>query len=294
MIFLVDATGLYYRSYYALKKANLKNSKGFPTFAIFAFLRSLIKYYKDYKPKDFIFVFDTPLPSSQKYRKNTFSAYKAKRSKIYQNDFKVQIPVLKNILTNLGFLVLDSGFYEADDILGSLAKKLEKEKTDIGIITFDKDLFQIISDRTSIYRIKQKIENLEIWDKGRFIKEYDFQPVSFPDYLALCGDQVDNIPGVPGIGPKTAKNLIKAYTNLEGIYKNIEKIPLNLRGNLLEHKNEVFKYRDLIKLKTDIDVNLKKLQPNYEKIKSIVLDELEMKKLFSEIEKTFFLSSSLF
>ena len=289
MIFLVDSTGLYYRSYYALKKSYLKTSTGFPTFAIFGFLRSLIKYKKDYKAKDFIFVFDSPLSLSNNIRKNNFSQYKAKRKKIYQNDFKIQLPVLKNILKLLGFPVVESGIYEADDILASLANKYKEDKnTKVGIITFDKDLFQVIKENISIYRIKQKLDTLEIWDKNKFLKEFNFEPIFFPDYLALCGDPVDNIPGIPGIGPKIAKNLVISFGNLENIYDNLQKMEPSIRRKLEDFKTKAFEYRNLVKLKTDLDIDLERQEADIEKLKEILLSKLEMKKLTSEIEKAFF------
>jgi len=287
MLFLVDSTGLYYRSYYALKRSYLKTSTGFPTFAIFGFLRSLIKYKKDYKAKDFIFVFDSPLSLSN--RKNNFSQYKAKRKKIYQNDFKIQLPVLKNILKLLGFPVIESGIYEADDVLASLANKYsEDQNTNLGIITFDKDLFQVIKENISIYRIKQKLDTLEIWDENKFLREFNFKPIFFPDYLALCGDPVDNIPGIPGIGPKIAKNLVVSFGNLENIYDNLQKIEPSIRKKLEEFKTKAFEYRNLIKLKTDLDIDLKRQEADIGKVKEILLLKLEMKKLTSEIEKAFF------
>jgi len=293
MIFLIDSTGLYYRSYYALKRSYLKTSTGFPTFAIFGFLRSIVKYKKDYKVKDFIFVFDSPLSLANKIRKSNFSQYKAKRKKVYQNDFKVQLPILKDILKLLGFPVIESGIYEADDILASLASKYSNNKdTKVGIVTFDKDLFQVIRENINIYRIKQKLDTLEIWDEDKFLKEYNFKPAFFPDYLALCGDAVDNIPGIPGIGPKIAKKLVTLFGNLENIYNNLQKIEFSIRKKLEEFKTKVFEYRNLIKLKTDLDIDLKRQKSDIEKLKEILLSKLEMKKLTSEIEKVFFIKNS--
>ncbi|WP_457680818.1 DNA polymerase I [Thermovibrio sp.] len=283
-VFLFDGTGLAYRAFYAIRK--LTTSKGFPTNAIFGFIRMFLKLIKEHEPRYAAVVFDA---GKKTFRTKMYKAYKANRKET-PDEFKVQLPYIKKFLECLGLKVLEVEGYEADDIIGTLAKKLSKEGYEVYIITSDKDMRQLINERVKVISIGHK-GNLKLYDLTKFKEEYGIEPGQIPELFGLSGDQVDNIPGVPGIGEKTALKLIREFNSLEELYKNLEKLTPKRRETLEKFKEQAFLSRELAKVKTDVPI---KINPEVLKVKEPdgkclgeLLAELEMRSTAKEIKKLF-------
>jgi DNA polymerase-1 len=213
-LFLIDGYSLLYRSYYAIR--NLSNSEGFPTNAIFGFLSTLKKINTQEKPHYLGVVFDSKGPT---FRHELYKAYKAAR-KPMPEDLVVQIPVLKKIISALNIPSFEHKGYEADDLLGSLTKSAAKHNIQTVLVSTDKDLYQLIDDSTVMFNPAKEI----YIDKNEVLKLFGATPEQVVDVLALWGDHSDNIPGVPGIGEKTAKSLISQFGSIEKLLGNPDQI----------------------------------------------------------------------
>jgi len=242
--YIIDGHAWLYRAYYAIK-GDLTSKDGFPTKAIFGVIKMLLKVIKEKKPHYLAFVWDSPKPG---FRKELYSGYKENRPSMPE-DLSVQIPVLKEIISHLGINQLEVDGAEADDLIASLAKQTNSKVQKI-IVTLDKDLIPLIDDLTTIWD-PMKDEFIDI----NTIKElYNIMPEQFVDVLALSGDAVDNIPGIPSVGRKTALKLIGDYNNIQGIFENIEKLKPKLRENILNNKENLFLWKKLVELDEKIPV----------------------------------------
>ena len=192
-VYLFDGTSLAYRAFYAIR--DLSTSTGFPTNAIYGFIRMFLKLYKDFKPEYVAVAFDV---GKKTFRNELLKEYKANRKPTPDN-FKVQLPYIKKFLECLGITVLEKEGYEADDILGTVAKKLASEGHRVFIVTPDKDMRQLIDEKIAVIAISNKTGLKKIYDLETFRKEYGVDPQQIPDLFGLAGDSIDNIPGVPGI-----------------------------------------------------------------------------------------------
>ena len=276
-IFLVDGNSILYRSYYAIR--NLSNSKGFATNAIYGFLQTLRKIMKEEKAKYLGVVFDSKGPT---VRHKIFPQYKAHR-KPMPDDLLPQVPVLKKLLKALHIKVLEKKGYEGDDILGTLAKKTDKENLQTIIVTNDKDLYQLVNDSVMIYNVAK-----ESYLNQKSVEEnLGVPPSKVKDLLALWGDASDNIPGVKGVGIKTAKKLLKKYSSIDNIINHPEKIKNpRLKEQIKNSKSEIEISRRLVSLYTDLSIefNLNEFtlkEPDYDQLIPL-LQELEFSKLLSD------------
>jgi len=275
-IFLIDGNSLLYRSYYAIQK--LSNSTGFPTNAIYGFINTLKKIVEEEKPEYLGIVFDTGKPT---LRHQTYKEYKAQRRPMPE-ELIVQVPVLKKVIQAMKIPLFEYVNYEADDVLATLARLASEQKIPVIIVTTDKDLFQTISPFVSIYNPAKEIYivhdqiNLDLLKslKEHAVKQVeDFFGVKaeqVADVLALWGDASDNIPGVPGIGEKTARNLILEFGSLENLKKHFDKvknprIKESLKNNLdqLELSQKLVKVEDQLELKLDLE-EFRLSEPDYE------------------------------
>ena len=213
-LFLIDGSNYVYRAYYAIRE--LSNSKGFPTNAIYGFTTMLLKLLRDWKPQYIAVVFDLKGPT---FRHEAFEAYKATRRPT-PDDLILQIPYIKDIIRGFSIPVLERQGLEADDIIGTLARKYADKNIKTVIVSGDKDMMQLISDNIMmIDTMKDKTYDVEA------VKErFGVNPEKVIEILGLTGDQSDNIPGVPGIGPKTAQRLIEEFGSVEGVLQNIDKV----------------------------------------------------------------------
>ena len=213
-LFLIDGSNYIYRAFYAIRE--LSNSKGFPTNAIYGFTTMLMKLLKDWKPEYIAIAFDVKGPT---FRHDSFEGYKATR-KATPDTLIPQIPFIKDIVRGFSIPVLEQQGLEADDIIGTLAMKYAGQGMKTVIVSGDKDMMQLISDNIiMIDTMKDKTYNVEA------VKErFGVGPEKVTEILGLAGDQSDNIPGVPGIGPKNAQRLIEEFGTVEGVLTNIDKV----------------------------------------------------------------------
>ena len=283
---IVDALALAYKAYFAFINRPLSNSKGEPTSAVYGFITQLLKVLEEQKPDYLAVAFDS---KEKTFRHEQYEAYKSSRQAM-PDDMIPQIQRIKDIIDalNIPFYILPR--YEADDIVGTAVKRAEK----LGLLSFaitpDKDYFQLISDRTKIIRPGKSTDEAIVYDKQKVIDELGFEPKYMVDYLALIGDASDDIPGVAGIGPKTAVPLIQKYGTIENIYKHIDEIEKSgTKKKLEEGKEKAFLSKKLATIHCDVplDIDFEKTKftdPDFEKLKEIFF-ELEFKSLYAKLQK---------
>jgi len=276
---LIDGSSFIYRAYFAIP-GYLSTKTGIPTKAIFGVTQMILKILRSWDPKYIVWFMDEAEPT---FRHKVFKDYKATRPKM-PDDLKIQIPYIKKIITALGIPIISAPGYEADDLIATFVATFNLPTI---IVAGDRDLYSIINDKVVIYDpVRDKL-----MDKTEFLKRYQFPPEVFPEFRALTGDKSDNIPGVPGIGEKTAITLLSKFKNLENIYQNLNKLPvsLKLRENLSKYKEQVFQNISLLKLNlsaplpsTELEF-YKRKELDYQTLKSL-FKELEFRKLLSDIE----------
>lgn len=275
-LFLIDGHSLLYRAYYAIR--HLSNSQGFPTNAIFGFLSMMRKLQDKENPTYLGIVFDAKGPT---IRHEAFKEYKANR-KPMPEDLAVQIPVLKKILKALHIPIIEHEKYEADDVLGSLAKKASSKKIHSVLVSTDKDLYQLVDESTTLYNPVKEIH----MDASAVEEHFGVPPSQVVDVLALWGDPSDNVPGVPGIGEKTSKALLHQFRTLENLLKNIDQIQKPpLREKIKENLDQLKLSRQLVTIEKDLDVTLdpkdfSPSEPCYEDLIPL-LQELEFSAMLS-------------
>ena len=251
-VVMIDGNNLLFRSYYATAYSGnfMQNSKGFPTNAIFGFVNMINKIIDDENPEYMIVAFD----KGKTFRHDQYKEYKAKRAET-PNELQQQFPLAKKILTLMGIKYYEIDNYEADDIIGTIAKSCDLEKEYKGtIISSDKDLLQLLSDKVDIKLLKQ--QDFICYNKTTFKEEYEIDPIRVIDLKALMGDSSDNIPGVKGIGEKTALNLLKKYGSLDNVYNNIDNIKGKLKENLVTEKETAYLSYDLATIVKEVPIEI--------------------------------------
>lgn len=234
-LMIIDGSSLVYRAFYAMPPLNTKS--GIYTNAVLGFLNMLNKIRDEYAPTHICVAFDR---SARTFRHKEFADYKGTRDKT-PNELSQQFPLIKDILRAMGIKIHDMEEFEADDIAGTLAKKGEELGMDVILVTGDKDYLQLATDKSKILITKKGISEMEIYDKNRIIEEYGILPEAFIDMKGLMGDKSDNIPGVPGIGEKTALKLLTEFGTLENIYESIDNVSGGkLKEKLLDNKEMAF------------------------------------------------------
>ena len=283
-LFLLDGMALAYRAYYSFINRPLLNSKGENTSAIYGFVTTLMKIVEDEKPDHIAVVFDTREPT---FRHKMYEPYKATREKMPE-DMSAQMDKLKEVVLAFNIPLLELPGYEADDIMGTLARKAELEGIETFLVTGDKDFMQLISPLIKMYKPGKSGDEWEIVGKEGVKEKFGVSPDRVIDVLGLTGDTSDNIPGVPGIGSKTAIPLVRQFGSIENILKNIEKIPQKgvqekLRNNI--DKALLSKELATINTVTPIAVDIHRLQarpPDTAKLLKLFSD-LEFKSLFRKL-----------
>jgi DNA polymerase-1 len=269
-VYLVDGSSYIHRAYHAIR--NLSNSKGFPTNAIFGFVKMLLKLMSEEKPAYLAVVLDTEGPT---FRHALYEDYKATRPPMPE-DLAVQIPFIKTILKGLSVPTIEKEGFEADDVIGTLARRAEEATFNVVVVTGDKDFRQIISTRTSLRdTMKDKSTDYE-----SLLGLYGLKPEQFIDLMGLSGDTSDNIPGVPGVGEKTAADLLKQFGSLESIYENLDAVK---KKRLRENLEAAFEEAVLSKKLVTID----RFVPLDERIEALQVgepDRQELSKIFREME----------
>ena len=247
---LIDGHSVAFRAFFAL--GDLKTKEGFPTSVIHGFTMMLKKTIEDYKPDNLIVAWDI---SRKTFRTDLYSEYKANR-KSSPNSFKTQIPELKKLLDSFNIVQASQENYEADDVLGSLAKQISSKDNMVYILTGDRDSFQLIDKYINVIYTKKGISETEIVNEKAFSDKYGIKVNQYIDYLALKGDASDNIPGVPGIGKITALNLLKQYSSIEGILRNLDELKPKQKENLETFRDQINLSRELATIVTDLNIKI--------------------------------------
>lgn len=282
---LVDGNNLLFRSYYATAyNGNLmRNSKGLPTNALYGFINMINKIINEENPEYMMIAFD----KGHNFRQDMYDNYKDGRIETPE-DLKIQFPIAKEICTLMGIKYIECDNYEADDIIGTFARMADEDKNyNATIISSDKDLLQLISDEVNVKLLKQK--DYILMDEKTFFDTYGVEPIKMIDLKSLMGDSSDNIPGVKGIGEKTAINLIQKYGSLDGVYNNIDNITGKLKEKLLNDKdNAYFSYKLATIYKTiDFEYTFESIKYNGPDINKLIdkYKELEFNSFLKSISK---------
>ena len=277
-LYLVDGSAYIYRAYHAM--GPLSNSQGSPTGAIFGFTNMIVKTLKDRSPQRIAVVFDAKGPT---FRHEMFPEYKANRPAPPQ-DLIEQIPRIHELVEAYSIPVISMQGYEADDIIATLARQANHRGWKVTIVSGDKDLTQLVNGDSVMWDPQKDF----LYDENGVKEKFGIRPSEVIDFMALTGDTSDNVPGIPGIGPKTASGLIENFKTLEGIYENIENIKQKkVRENLKEHKEKAILSRRLVTLHSDvpIDVKLDDLipgAPNFSKLR-VLFKEFEFRRMLVDL-----------
>ena len=246
-VFIVDGHSMIHRNYHAIR--GLSTTKGFPTNAIFGFIKTLQKLLHDYRIKHLLIAFDAKGPT---FRHKVFEKYKAQRPPM-PDDLKVQIPVIFEIVDALGIPSLQVEGYEADDIIGTASELLTERGQRVFIVTMDKDMLQLVNDAVWVFDPKNEI----LRDPEAVEQRMGVTPRQVVDLLALMGDKVDNVPGVPGIGQKTAQKLIRQFGSLDALYEHLDTVtPPRIRNLLETHRDAAYLSRDLVLIRRDVPLHI--------------------------------------
>ena len=246
-IFLIDGSAFLYRAFHAIR--SLSTSKGHPTNATFGFARILLKLLKDHNPKYAAIMFDVQGPT---FRHRLYDQYKANRPPM-PDELAVQIPDIKKMVRAMNIPIIEKQGFEADDLVGTYSKIAQKKGFHVVMVTGDKDFIQLITDRCTLWDPMKDTT----MDAEKVRNEMGIKPVQFIDVLGLAGDASDNIPGVRGIGPKTAVKLISQFGSIENLYENIDELAKKkkLYENLCQSRDIVFLSRKLAAIDTDVSVS---------------------------------------
>ncbi len=270
---------LIYRAHFAFSKNPIVNSKGINTSAVYGFLNTLLELLNKEKPTHVAVAFDTKSPT---FRSDIFSEYKANRER-QPEDIQVAIPIIKNFLEHLNIKRVELDGFEADDIIGTLSCVLsEEEDTQVFMMTPDKDFAQLVKENVFLYKPAFMGRGVDILGVNEVLEKFKIKEVDqVIDFLGLQGDSVDNIPGIPGVGPKTAQKLLSEYGSVEGILENKEKIKGSVGMKVRDNTESALMSKELAKIKTDISLNikindLKNKKANYSELNKL-LDEMEFR-----------------
>ena len=274
-VVLVDGNNLMFRSYFATlySGSTLRNKKGFPTNAIYGFVNMINKIISEEKPMYIAVAFDI----GKTFRHEKYDYYKGKRDNT-PDELKEQFPIAKQILTAMNIKYFELQGYEADDIIGTFSKKCEQDDDFKAlIVSSDKDLLQLITDQTEVKLLKTK--DYIRMDYKTFYDTYGIEPIKMIDLKALMGDASDNIPGVKGIGEKTALKLLTTYGSLSSIYEHIDEIKGSVKDKLIQNKDNAYMSYDIATIYKDVPLNVE-----LEELAYIPKDKNELYKIYNELE----------
>jgi DNA polymerase-1 len=284
--FLIDGNALFFRAYFAFIKNPLKNAKGENVSAIYGFANSILKLWKEHRPEMFMVVFDRKEPT---FRHQIYKEYKANREKMPE-DLASQIPVIFEFLEKMGVPQISVAGYEADDIMGTLCTLASKKSIDTYLVTSDKDLFQLISDRVFVFNIRSLMNPKEkqIYRISDVPEKFGVSHERVIDFLSLTGDASDNVPGVPGVGEKTAARLIRDYGGVDEIYAHLDRVmPESLRKKLQDAKSIAELSKKLVTIVTDMDLHLDPVQVRSPQKLPFALENWFEEKEFHSLKKIF-------
>jgi len=271
---LLDSNGLIYRGYHALPP--LTTSKGELVNAVFGFCSILLRGIQDLQPEYVAACFDLPGPT---FRHEQFADYKATRAPM-PDDLRSQFPLVRQVVAALRIPVYEMAGYEADDVIGTITRDMDARGIDTTVVTGDMDMLQIVSEHTRLMTTRQGVDSTVYYDPAKIWERFELRPNQMIDYKALKGDPTDNIPGIPGVGEKTAAKLVGQFGSLEGIYERLGEVkPDKLRFKLVEAREQVFVSRELSRIICDLPISL-----DLESARLSDYDRAEVIRLFREFE----------
>jgi DNA polymerase-1 len=280
---IIDGKSVFYRGYYAMP--NLSTSDGVPTGGVFGFAAMALELIKKLQPDYVCVAWDKPKTNIRK-RLEMYPDYKAGR-KPAPPDFYTQIPILHDLLDAFNWPLYELDDYEADDIMGTLAVQAEKKDIETLLITSDLDVLQLVTHHVKVYALKRGFSNIEEYHPESFEAKYGLKATQFLDLKALKGDSSDNIPGVPGVGEKTAIDLLKTYQSLDGVYKHLPEVKDSLRAKLETGKDSAYLSKKVAAIWCDAPIKLNLKEMDGTKIDAaalrLLLDKLEFKSLLRNL-----------
>jgi len=242
-LYLIDGSSYIFRAYYGVR-ADLSTSDGFPTNAVYGFVNMLLKFLREYEPRYLGMVFDS---KGEVFRNEIYPEYKANRDEAPES-LQLQFPKIFELVRAFSIPMLAMEGYEADDIIGTIATAQGTSK--VVLVTGDKDFCQLVSENvTLVDTMRERVTGVQ-----EVRQKYGIEPGQMIDFFALVGDKVDNIPGVAGVGEKTASALISEYGDLDGVYGNLEELRPSVAQRLIKHKDDAYLSRELVTIKTDVEV----------------------------------------
>lgn len=250
-IAVIDGNSLMHRAFHAVPPT-MNMPDGTPTNAVFGFMSMILKFVDIAQPDALICAFDAGRPA---FRMEALQQYKAQRPPM-DNDLKVQFPLVEELLTSMSVPVIKISGWEGDDILGTIAARDDALGYETLLVTGDKDAYQLASEQTQIVTTKKGITDIALYGPAEVLKRYGIEPAQVPDFLGLKGDSSDNIPGVPGIGEKTAAKLLQQFGTIEGIYENLDKLKGKQLENLRDNKDAAYASRKVATIVCDLDFPL--------------------------------------
>ena len=283
-LFIIDGYATLYRAHYALIRNPLTNTAGIPTSAVFGFANQVFQLIEDEKPDYLVAAFDS---KGKNFRHELYSDYKANRSAM-PDEIQTQLPYLWELLGAMNIPILRVQGVEADDIIGTVAKMCDKDSVQCNIVSGDKDFMQLINDKTFLYAPQARKRAKEIFNKKKVLEKWGVGPEHIIDLLGLMGDSSDNVPGVQGVGPKTAKKLIQDFGSIENIYEEINNITNEkMKEKLLNSKQNAILSKQLVTILTDVNIeasisDFAKKEMNSDKLEDI-FRELEFSGLLKKI-----------
>ena len=275
-LYLIDGYAMLYRSHFALIRNPLINSKGMHTSALFGFINQILKLINNDKPDLMVAAFDT---SKKTFRHEKYPDYKATREKM-PDEMIGQLPYLWKILESMGIPTLEKPGFEADDIIGTLASMASKENLEVYIVSGDKDFMQLVNENIFLYTPSGRKADIKIYDRNGVIDKWGVPPEKIIDLLGLMGDASDNVPGVPGVGEKTAVKLIKEYGSLEASLDHADEVKnKRAREGLQNARSEALLSKDLVTIDTNMDLNI-----DFSTLKTNDIDKESLALIFQELE----------
>src|SRR5437868_9753743 len=248
-LFLVDGNNLAYRAFFALPE-ELATSEGFSTNALLGFTNMLFKLLSDYQPKGVAVAWDTrPV-----HRAAISAEYKSERRPM-ADLLREQFPYFRPIVEAFGYRNLEFEGWEADDVIATLATRADEAGVKTCVVSTDRDAFQLVSENVCLMMTPRGVSDVQVYTPERVEARYGIRPGQIPDFIGLKGDSSDNIPGVPGIGDKTAGQLVAQYGSLDGVYEHLDELSPGRRKNLTEHEDDARASKELATMRRDLDLD---------------------------------------
>jgi len=255
-LILIDGMSLVFRAYHALSRSGMASPSGEPSFAVFAFANILLSLLEKHRPDAICVVFDTAEPT---FRHEMFADYKAHRD-AFPEDLVPQLGRIKDLISLMGLQRLELPGFEADDIIGTIARRESEDGHEVLCVTSDKDYFQLVNDKVKILRPGKDVGEYDVYDATRVKEKFGVGPEHVIDVLALIGDASDNVPGVKGVGEKTAIPLIEQFGSLEALYENLEKVErASVKTKLETDREKAFLSKVLVTIHTDVPIDAKRV-----------------------------------